>query len=342
MAAAAEPKGHGPHSSRKDAMINVLSLRNEVWHATAPGQFKGGDAPSWFDLVFPTPDELARVGRLLGLEIPTKAEMDEIEHSSRLYQDNGAWFMTAMVLSVPQTDNLQSASITFILTAPHLVTVRYLEPRSFETFAARLQRAGNGCASSQELLIGLLETIIDRMADILELHSAEVEKTSRRIFARDKKASEPLDLQDTLKDIGSEGNHISTMRESLASVGRMAIFLSQATGSLQGATDLSARVKTIGQDLGSLADYAAFMANKVQFLLDATLGMITIQQNNIIKIVSVAAAVFLPPTLIASIYGMNFGFMPELGWELGYPLAILLMFVSAILPYLFFKRKGWL
>lgn len=323
-------------------MIKVLTLHKEVWQATALEQFKGGEAACWFDLVFPTPEELAQAGRTLGLEIPTKDEMQEIEHSSRLYQENGAWFMTAMVLSVPETDNLQSAAITFILTGQRLVTVRYLEPRSFEVFAARLQRPGNGCASSQEALIGLLETLIDRMADILELHSGEVEKTSRLIFARDKRAPVPLNLQDTLKDIGTEGNHISTMRESLASVSRMASFLAQAVGSQQNATDLRERLKTVGQDLGSLADYAAFMANKVQFLLDATLGMITIQQNNIIKIVSVAAAVFLPPTLIASIYGMNFGLMPELGWELGYPLAILLMFVSAILPYRYFKRKGWL
>jgi magnesium transporter len=323
-------------------MIKVISRQNGGWVSVGRGAPASIPAESWVDLVNPGPEEIKLVGSLLSIEIPTRQEMEEIEISSRLYQEDGAYFLTAMVLSVPDAENLQASSITFILAERHLVTVRYLEPKPFDMIAARLQRPGNNCGTNLDVLIALLEAIIDRMADILEYHSAEVEKTSRLIFSREKKASEKLDLQETIKDIGAEGNHISTMRESLASVSRMAIYLNQVVAAKPNSAGVRTRLKVIGQDLGSLADYAAFMANKVNFLLDATLGMISIQQNQIIKIVSVAAVVFLPPTLIASVYGMNFHFIPELKWSLGYPLAILLMIGSAILPYRYFKRKGWL
>jgi magnesium transporter len=323
-------------------MIRVLSRQNGEWHPLGRGAPAAIPTPSWVDLVDPAAEDIKTVGRMLAIEIPTRQEMEEIEISSRLYQENGAYFMTALVLSVPDADNLQASAITFILADHYLVTVRYFEPKPFENFAARLQRPGSTCSTSLDVLIGLLEVIIDRMADILEYHSAEVEKTSRLIFSRERKAAEKIDLQETIKDIGAEGNHISTMRESLASVSRMAIFLNQAVAARANSAGVRTRLKVIGQDLGSLADYATFMANKVNFLLDATLGMINIQQNQIIKIVSVAAVVFLPPTLIASIYGMNFHFIPELRWPLGYPLAILLMVSSAILPYRYFKHKGWL
>lgn len=265
--------------------------------------------------------------------------MEEIEISSRLYQESGAFFMTANLVTSPNTDNMESSAITFILTETCLVTVRYLEPRPFEAFAARLQKPGGNCANILDVFIGLLEAIIDRMADILEIHSADIETLSRLIFADAKKGSKPINLNDVIKDIGREGNHISILRESLMSLGRMTIFLNQAVYSNPKAVDV---LKVVGRDVASLADHASFITNKVNFLLDATLGMISIQQNSIIKIFSVAAVVFLPPTLIASIYGMNFHFIPELSWEVGYPLALGMMVASALLPYLYFKRKGWL
>jgi magnesium transporter len=312
------------------------------WQPFTPQRRADIPAACWLDLVSPTEAELARVSALLGVEIPTRADMEEIEHSSRLYQEDGTHFMTAMVLSAPESDNLQASAITFVYAEAFLLTVRYHAPRPFEAFAARLQRPGSGCSTSLDVLIGLLEAIIDRMADILEFHSAAVERISRLIFSREKKAAEKINLQETIREVGTQGNHISTMRESLASVSRMANFLNQAVAGRPASEETHTRLKVIGQDLSSLADYAAFMANKVTFLLDASLGMINIQQNNIIKIVSLAAVVFLPPTLIASVYGMNFKFMPELEWPFGYLLAIGLMAVSAVLPYAYFKHKGWL
>jgi len=170
-----------------------------------------------------------------------------------------------------------------------------------------------------------------------------VERISKAIFsAHGHRQAPQVDLQETIKDIGIEGNHVSILRESLVSVSRMAIYLNQAVAQNPHAAALRETLKEISQDLASLADHASFMTSKVNFILDATLGMINIEQNKIIKLFSVAAVVFLPPTLIASIYGMNFEVIPELSWSFGYPLAILLMVVSAILPYTYFKRKGWL
>ncbi|MGB6969726.1 MAG: CorA family divalent cation transporter, partial [Methyloceanibacter sp.] len=131
-------------------------------------------------------------------------------------------------------------------------------------------------------------------------------------------------------------------RESTHSLGRLLTFLTYATNERKEDKLLKARIRTAARDVASLADHVSFLSNKIVFLLDATLGMINIEQNNIIKIFSVAAVVFLPPTLVASVYGMNFEYMPELHWLLGYPFAMLLMILFAVLPYLYFKRKGWL
>jgi len=283
------------------------------------------------------------VQEFLSIYIPTRAEMQEIEASSRLYQENGTYFMTATAVTSPEHDSLESSAITFILSEAYLVTVRYMNPKPFDSFAARIQKPGNSYSSSTDLMIGLLEAIIDRMADILEMHSAEVERISRAVFsANGHRETQQINLQETIKDIGIEGNHVSILRESLVSVSRMAIYLNQAVAQHPQVAAIRETLKEISRDLASLADHASFMSSKVNFILDATLGMINIEQNKIIKLFSVAAVVFLPPTLIASIYGMNFEVIPELSWPYGYPLAILLMVVSAILPYAYFKRKGWL
>jgi magnesium transporter len=323
-------------------MIKVLVRQNSVWQRIEWEAFTDRSVPCWVDLIFPQPEEIKQVGAALSIEIPSRAEMEEIEVSSRLYQEDGAFFMTADLVASPDTRNVESSAITFILAETSLVTVRYIQPRSFDGFCARIQKPGSNCTTSLEALIGLLEAIIDRMADILEIHSHEIEHTSQMIFAEGRKGSKPIDLNATIKDIGIEGNHISIIRESLMTLSRMAIFLNQAVTANPKAGEIRDVLRVIGRDIASLADHASFMTSKITFMLDATLGMISIQQNNIIKIFSVAAVVFLPPTLIASIYGMNFQFMPELSHEFGYPFAIGLMILSAILPYLYFKRKGWL
>jgi magnesium transporter len=324
-------------------MIRVFHRTDGLW------QVDSWDKPGlpsrniWIDLVSPSPEEISQVQKHLSIEIPSRAEMQEIEATSRLYQENGAYFMTATGVSSPEHESMESSAITFILSEAYLVTVRFLNLKPFDAFAARIQKPGSNCSSSTDLMIGLQEMIIDRMADILEMHSAEVERISSMIFTHGvRKSRKKIDLHATIKDIGLEGNHFSTLRESLVSVSRMVLYLNQAVAHHEQAGQIRETLNEIGRDLASLADHASFMSNKITFLLDATLGMISIQQNQIIKLFSVAAVVFLPPTLIASIYGMNFKFIPELHWEFGYPLAILLMVISAALPFLYFKRKGWL
>lgn len=159
---------------------------------------------------------------------------------------------------------------------------------------------------------------------------------------RGAKPTRSTDFQAILEDIGRKGDLTSNLLECLVSLERMFGFLSHSIQQRKNERDLRARVKTLSRDCRSLIEHAGSLTYKVTFLLDATLGLITIEQNAIIKIFSIAAVVFLPPTLIASIYGMNFQFMPELEWLLGYPLALMLMVVSAVLPYQFFKRRGWL
>jgi magnesium transporter len=296
----------------------------------------------WLDLLEPQHDEKALVEKFLGIEIPTREEMEEIEVSSRLYHEDNATFMTATLLSKVETDAPEARPVTFILSGETLVTVRYSDPRSFVTFVSRARRPSSGCTTADGVILGLLEAIVDRTADVLERVGREIDGISREIFEHDDEPTKSRDFQEVLRHIGREGDLDSKARESLLSIGRLVTFLSQVADRRKHDRDMRTRVDTLSRDTQSLTDHATFVNNKINFLLDATLGMINIEQNTIIKIFSVAAVVFLPPTLIASIYGMNFQHMPELEWLAGYPWAIALMIGSAALPFWFFKRRGWL
>lgn len=297
----------------------------------------------WIDLVEPSDDEEARLEQQLGIGIPTRDEMEEIEISSRLYQEDGAVFMTAILPAHADDDEPDMQPVSFVLCGRHLITVRYHDPRAFQTFPQRAAKVAMGVETGEGVLIALLETIVDRLADILERAGRGVDEVSRKTFRRhDGRPTQTQDFQATLETIGRKGDLLSNIRDSLATLDRLAAFLSQHVADEHDPREYKVRVKTLTHDIRSIADHAGFLSQKITFLLDATLGMIGIEQNAIIKIFSVAAVVFLPPTLIASIYGMNFEHMPELDWLLGYPFAIGLMILSAILPFLFFKRQGWL
>ncbi|MDP3899233.1 MAG: magnesium/cobalt transporter CorA [Mesorhizobium sp.] len=302
------------------------------------------NAVVWVDLLKPTAPEEDLIETWLGIDVPTREEMEEIEISSRLYVEDGAVFMTATLPAHTDDDAPFMSPVTFVLAGTRLVTIRYHEPRAFETFPARAQKAATGCTTSETILMGLLDAIVDRLADVLERAGRDVDQISRDIFQT--KAIKPTkrdrDFQALLKTIGRKEDLTSHIRDSLMTLQRLSGFLGNALASEKNGKDTRARVKTLSRDITSLSDHAAFMSHKITFLLDATLGMINIEQNAIIKIFSVAAVVFLPPTLVASIYGMNFDLMPELKWTLGYPFALLLMVLSAALPYLYFKRRGWL
>jgi magnesium transporter len=298
----------------------------------------------WIDLFSPTKEEEDLVEQLIGIGIPTREEMEEIEISSRLYAENGAYVMTATLPAQADGDRPQMLPVTFVLAGTRLVTVRYHEPRAFQTFPLRAEKTDTDCTSGETILISLLEAVVDRLADVLERASREVIDISQDIFhSTEKKASKrDRDFQEILQRIGSKEDLVSKIQDSLLTLQRLSGFLANVVGREINGKDVRARVKTLARDVTSLSDHASFQTQKVIFLLDATLGMINIQQNAIIKIVSVAAVVFLPPTLVASVYGMNFDIMPELKWVFGYPLALGLMVVSAVLPFWFFRRKGWL
>lgn len=302
-------------------------------------------ATVWIDLLNPTREEDQVVERAVGIAVPTREEMAEIEASSRLYQEGGAHYMTAVVLFQPDsaTEPLVVTPITFILAGARLITVRYAEPRGIKIYLSRVQKRDAPCMSGVAVLVGLLEAIIDREADRVERIQAEVDQLSQSIFeSKGGGRTRALRFDVSIRAIGREGDTISRSRESLLTLGRLHTYLSQVMSERGDDKALKARVKTANRDVQSLSDHIGYLSAKVTFLLDATLGMINNEQNGIIKIFSVLAVALMPPTLVGTIYGMNFKDMPELGWQFGYPMALGLMVLSALVPWLYFKRKGWL
>ena len=315
--------------------------------AEAPGLGDPATGPAliWIDLLNPTPEEDAKVESYLSLSVPTRAEMAEIELSARLYHEDGAEFMTMTAVTSLDGEEPLKTPITFILKDTALVTVRYSDPKPFHHFIMRAQRPNViPCSSGEQVMLGLTEAIIDRAADALERVGDEIDAISRGVFrVKGTQAMKSHDLQAAIEQIGRKGDLLTMIQESLVSLGRMIAYHSALDlNQKRLAKDSKQRVRLIQRDATSLTDHATFLANKITFLLDATLGLINLEQNQIIKIFSVAAVVFLPPTLVASIYGMNFAIIPELHLSFGYPLALGFMVLSAVLPYLYFKRRGWL
>ena len=304
----------------------------------------------WIDLCEPTPAEEGVLEAALGIDIPTREEMQAIELSSRLYKEGDVLYMTGTVLIKAHVERPQSSAITFILMPEQLVTLRYEAPLAFQAFRTRREANLESHKTGYDCLTGLIDAIIERVADILEGVGVNMDQISAEIFDADTKSSVGVhagrvprrDFVEVLRRIGLNSDLVSRVRESLVSFSRLVAFFRETQKETPAAREALTHLKTVAVDLTSLSDHATFLAGKVGFVLDATLGMINNEQNRIIKIVSVMAVVLLPPTLIASIYGMNFEFMPELKWALGYPFAGLLMVISAVLPYLWFKRKHWL
>jgi magnesium transporter len=311
----------------------------------------------WLDMVEPTADEEARVEAALGIDIPTREELAEIEASSRLYQEDGAAFMTATLIRRGDNDQPESSPVTFIIKDNILITIRYHHPQAFPVYVKRAMKPQTTAMTGWGVYISLLEAVVDRAADHLERVGQIVDETSRKTFGNGRVMAsgqtrmqrEPrrrdVNLEDLIRNIGEEGDFTSKMRESLVSIGRVVAFMTALVDQMRQTKEVKenrARIRILQRDIQSLTDHSSFLSSKISFLLDAVLGLISIEQNGIIKIFSVAAVVFLPPTLVASIYGMNFKLMPELELPFGYPMAIGLMVLSAILPWLYFKKKGWL
>jgi magnesium transporter len=307
------------------------------------------DAVVWVDMLQPTPDEVAFVEKTTGLVLPTLADLTEIESSSRLYTDKGALFMSTPLVFKSDTAFPEVTPVGFVLTRKRLITIRFVELGSFNAFRERAAKPEGVHRSSAGVFAGLIDTVVDRMADVLEGVGGDLDAISRRIFRDNLKkagttrlaSSEDADLRAILRRIGRAGDLASTIRDSLLGVSRMIPYI---TGLAEEwlPDEVKPYLKTLRQDALSLNDYEIHLTNKVQLLLDATLGLINIEQNNIFKVLTIVSVAGIPPTLIASMYGMNFRHMPELDWVWGYPWGLMLIVVSTLIPLAWFKLRGWM
>lgn len=302
----------------------------------------------WIDLLDPTPEETNAVETLEQISLPTRNEAQEIEISSRLYIENRTLFMTATVMIRATDSDPGMTTVTFVYRPGRLLTLRFDDPAPFKAFAVRYERSPPSFSTAQKVFLGLFDDIVDRIADILEFAAADLTSLSTTIFSGESREPGAINYDDLLRRIGQNAARTTNARESLLSLRRVHGFFTETCGNL-GTEQVDDHWRIAGKDVIALADHANFVSSKVTFILDATLGLInseqnTInsQQNKIIKLFSVLAVVLLPPTLIASIYGMNFQHMPELRWAWGYPVALAVMVLSAVVPYLIFKYKRWL
>jgi magnesium transporter len=325
---------HGICPEHGDRLIHRTLMRDEP--------IPGGAV--WIDLLNPTAPEDKKVETHLGVSIPTREEMHDLEPSEIIYTENGAHYMTARIICKSDTNVPILADVTFILTERALVTVRYDEPGAFDIFLNRVTKPG-GCGLEPAAVIeGLFEAIVDRAAEVLRGVGDRIDNASRRIFDGDSSQVEQGGAyQAVIKKIGQYEHIISNVRESMVSVERVLLFLSaNFKRPTKAASGFSPEWRTSVRDVQAIEEHATFISNKLSFMLQATLGLVSLEQNKIIKLFSVVSVVMMPPTLIASIYGMNFKAMPELEWPFGYPMALGFMVLFAVLPYLLFRWKKWL
>lgn len=297
----------------------------------------------WIDLLEPTRQEEVLAEKLVGTNIPTREELAEIEPSSRLHQRKGAAFMTMSVLYGINDGHPDSDPVGFILTDKHVVSIRYVDPRPFVLFAENVYAEPDTASDPNTLFTRLLDTIIDRLADEFEVAGKDIETISHQIFHRHthRGRSPELRLEALLMRIGKAQQLLAKLRETSVSSTRLLTFLA-TTDVMESDIANRRHIKSLVADAQALNDHSNFLGDNLTFLLDASLGLISLEQNDVMKIFSVFAVVFMPPTLIAGIYGMNFEHMPELKWLFGYPIALGVILASAVLPYMFARRRGWL
>ncbi|MFC7535959.1 magnesium transporter CorA family protein [Sphingomonas sp. GCM10030256] len=303
------------------------------------------EGATWIDLEEPTRAEEQLVERALGIAIPTRDDLVEIEPSSRLYEKDGALYMTLATLRGVEEGQPTVEPIGFVVAGNRLVTVRYATPKPVRIFAQHARHETALVSNALTVLERLLDAIIDRLADELEAVAAEIEAISLCVFAKDldERRIPARQLTALLTRIGRSQSLLTRIRETAVSATRFLNFLLGTERLHQpdcnGTRDHLISLQT---DAAALTEHSAFLANNLSFLLDAALGLISVEQNAAMKLFSWAALVFLPPTLIAGIYGMNFTHMPELDWLYGYPAALTLIAISAVVPLWVLKKRGWI
>ncbi len=323
----------------------MLSIFVPSASGLAAAQPAGGSLPEdaiWIDLREPTVDEERLVEAALGINVPTREEMQEIEASNRFYEENGSLYMTATLVTKLDTDLPVRTQVTFILTGAKLVTNRYMDPLPFRRFISHAATHPLAAPCGASVMAGLLEAVVNRIADALEKIGADVDSISSEVFSRSRdKRPVPRDFRSALERIGQSGELVSQASESLVSLTRLLGFAQQSTGP-QIPPEAHARLRILSGDVLAMSDHSSFLVDKVQFVLDATLGMVSIDQNNILKIFSVVAVFMLPPSVVTGFYGTNFEHILWLHKTWGPWAGLAMMIVSATLPYLYFKRRGWL
>ncbi|QRM54496.1 magnesium transporter CorA family protein [Sinorhizobium sp. BG8] len=327
-------------------MITVFRSNGEARTLSLPSVEEAPpslDGAVWIDLLSPTREEEDFVERLLSIDVPTREDLKDIEPSSRLFTENGAVYMTASLVWKADSELPELTDVAFILVGDHLVTIRYAEPKSFGLFKAAMHRIPGGCVSGPVMITRLLETIVDRTAEILERSATEGDALSRQVFGDKQQVTRRPQryLEDRLMAVAGHQRLVALTQNSLMTLLRLVGYL-RTVPALQQDKESRELCRSVSRDLQSLSEHASFIGGNTTFLLDASLGLINLEQNAIIKIFSIASVVLLPPTLIASIYGMNFDHMPELHSTYAYPVSLVAMVVSAVIPFFFFRWKGWL
>ncbi|MET1414162.1 magnesium transporter CorA family protein [Roseibium sp. HPY-6] len=293
----------------------------------------------WIDLVAPTRDEQKAAEKLMGAEIPTREEIASIETSERLYVEPGAVVMTTQMPMATRTLDPILSSVTFVLSSKRLVTVRYGEPRSIAILSKKVQADATIAHMGPAVFYALLDIIVDRCADEMESASARYDELAVQVFGDGLNMRKTASYQIAIKQLGQIGLHVAKMHDVCTSLSRALLFMNTHAKRLGLSEEQGTELKTYGRDIRSIKEHADALDNKLAFLLDATVGLVTLEQNQISKIFTVLGVIFLPPTLIASIYGMNFTNMPELQWEQGFLFSIGMMLVSVIATFLFFRWK---
>jgi magnesium transporter len=310
---------------------------------------KSGDAgvqstiPIWIDLLNPTPEEIARVAAESGIQVPSRDSLQEIETSSRLRAEGRILYVSMPLTLQDEAAGFAPVPLGFILSPELLVTIRYSLVQAFTQVEADVTKGL--CADSATVFAALIDGMVDYDADRLEKLSSDLAQVSARAFTppaasakSNKRAS--LALRESLNAVGTAGDHLSRIRESLLGLQRIIGFVLKTAADWLSPEEKT-RLGTAQQDITSLVDFEAHLSGKTQFLLDAILGFINTEQNEIFKVITIVSVVGIPPTLIASMYGMNFHDMPELTWRWGYPYGLVLIALSILLPILWFKRRGW-
>ena len=303
----------------------------------------------WIDMLDPDAAERAYVTRVTGLNIPTRDEIIEIETSSRMHVEDDVLHLSAAIVARNDIGEPHMSPVGFVLGHGVVLTVRYEDLKAFGMVETMMAHRDPLVKTPGGILVALFEAVVDRMADALERVAGDLDAVSHRIFGADSDAvgatrhmtRRSEGLREALRAVGRAGDLASKVRASLHGIARIIPFvIGQRPRWLP--EDVLPRMKILRQDVVSLNEFETHLTDKVQLLLDAALGLASIDQNNIFRILTVVSVVGIPPTLIASMYGMNFKHMPELDWTYGYPWGLTLIALSAILPLVWFKLRGWL